>query len=215
MKKKIMMLYLLMLLTGLSSCAKEKVEYELGEMPEPVTQQPSREENDCEIKSQEEETQKTKNDSGVCWIYVCGAVQNPGVYSVSADSRLHDVIEKAGGFTEEADEKSINLAEKVKDESQIVVYTKEEVSSGNAVSGFGVQKENSGFDSQKKDGKINLNTAGEAELMSINGIGPAKAQAILSYREEHGSFTSVEDLQQVDGIKGKLFDKIKDQVTVE
>lgn len=134
-------------------------------------------------------------------VYVCGAVQKPGVYRMPAGSRIYEAIEMAGGMTEQADETALNQAEKVKDAEQI--YVPEKVDEKD-------EKENS----QKEDGKINLNTATEEELMNLPGIGQSKAKSIIQYREKKGRFQSVEEIMQIEGIKSGVFNKIKEQIVV-
>ena len=137
------------------------------------------------------------------FVYVCGAVQKPGVYELPAGSRVYEALAAAGGLTEEADEKSLNQAELLRDGSQITVYTKEEASSLPAPAG-----ETAG------SGKVNLNTAGKELLTTLPGIGDAKADAILQYREENGGFSSIEEIMQIEGIKEKVFEKIRDLIEV-
>ena len=113
------------------------------------------------------------------WIYVdvCGAVRNPGVYRIEAGSRVFQVLEQAGGCTEEASLETVNQADLLTDGQKIRIYTKE-------------------------------------ELMTLTGVGETRAQAILAYRETHGSFSSVEELMQVEGIKEKTYEKLKDQIRI-
>lgn len=138
-------------------------------------------------------------------VYVCGAVKKPGVYRLPVGSRIYEAIEMAGGMTEQADETALNQAEKVKDESQICVPEKtiqteqSKVSQGNT---------------QKEDGKINLNTATEEELMTLTGIGQSKAKSIIQYREKKGRFKSIEEIKEIEGIKSGVFNKIKEQIVV-
>ncbi|WP_078552754.1 helix-hairpin-helix domain-containing protein [Bacillus alkalicellulosilyticus] len=136
---------------------------------------------------------------------VKGAVKNPGIYEVSEKHRVYDVIQLAGGLLEQADETKINLAARVQDE--LVIYVPvigEEESSFETISIGGVQAE----------GKVKINTASVEELQQLPGIGPAKASAIISYREEHGPFKTIEDLQKVSGIGVKSIDKLRDSVVV-
>ena len=148
-----------------------------------------------------------------CYVDVKGAVLRPGVYEFSCESRIQEVIKKAGGFTEEADETKINLAQKITDQMQIIVpnvHSKQE---------SGVTEENSGKGSStntsvsnSKQGTININTATLEELQTIKGIGKKKAEAILQYRKEHGAFRTKEDLLQVKGIGKKALEVIESQV---
>jgi competence protein ComEA len=152
-----------------------------------------------------------------CYVHVCGEVNQPGMYVLPSDSRVAEAIEAAGGFTKEAQEASVNLARKLQDGEQLYVLSKEEAlaSPAAAIAGQEENKENgslkSGTDSE---GKINLNLATKEELMTLPGIGSAKADAILSYRTEQGSFTKIEDIKKIEGIKDGVFQKIKDKITV-
>lgn len=141
------------------------------------------------------------------YVYVCGAVENPDVYRVEAESRLFEVIETAGGFTEEADRAYLNLARNVTDGEQIVVYTVEETANKMIpVSENEAARSGSGL--------VNINKASLTELTGISGIGESRAKAIIDYREKHGGFGSVEEIKKVDGIKDGLFSKIKDYITI-
>ena len=149
-----------------------------------------------------------------CYVDIKGEVLRPGVYEFSCESRIQEVIKKAGGFTEEADETKINLAQKITDQMQIIVpnvHSKQE---------DGVTEKNSGKGSStntsvsnSKQGTININTATLEELQTIKGIGKKKAEAILQYRKEHGAFRTKEDLLQVKGIGKKALEAIESQVT--
>ena len=148
------------------------------------------------------------------FVYVCGEVSRPGVYELPENSRVYQALDAAGGMTEAADRKMINQAELLSDGQQITVYSVEETSapgfSGTAAGiPSGTQQPGSG-----NSGKININTAGKEELMKLSGIGESRAEDIIRYREEHGKFSSAEDIQNVSGIGEKSFQKIKDQIEV-
>ncbi|MGD7044041.1 helix-hairpin-helix domain-containing protein [Jeotgalibacillus proteolyticus] len=143
---------------------------------------------------------------------VKGAVHSPGVYEVKEGDRVTDALKLAGGETEEADMKFVNLSQKLQDEMVIYVpEAGEEVTSGPAVSPEAITGTGAGGQSQK----ININTADAAELQTINGIGPAKAEAILAYRETEGNFQSIEDIKNISGIGDKTFDKLKESIDVK
>lgn len=148
----------------------------------------------------------------VCWVYVCGQVQSPGVYRLAEGSRIADAVEKAGGFTEKADPEWMNLAEKICDGMKIRIPDREEVQQMK-LKGFETVSDG-GCNGTGASGKVNINTAGLAELMTLPGIGSAKAEAIRSYREQHGSFRTIEDIMQVPGIKDAAFQKIRDHIMV-
>ena len=140
-----------------------------------------------------------------CYVDIKGEVLRPGVYEFSCESRMQEVIKKAGGFTEEADETKINLAQKITDQMQIIVpnVNSEKGSSTNTSV------------SNSKQGTININTATLEELQTIKGIGKKKAEAILQYRKEHGAFRTKEDLLQVKGIGKKALEAIESQVNFQ
>lgn len=149
---------------------------------------------------QEEEESSTQQ----AYVHIAGCVVNPGVYAVSGDARIYQVVEMAGGFLEEADIQYLNLAQPVKDGDKILVYSKEETE------GLTAQ----GSQEQTDDGLVNLNTASKETLMTLPGIGESKAEAILRYREEQGIFQKIEDIMNISGIKEGAFQKIKDRITV-
>lgn len=171
-------------------------------------------EEEAEQKSaQEEETknqQKTEPETIV--VYVCGEVQKEGVVTLPAGSRIYQAIEMAGGVTEKAEASWLNLAEVLTDGVRIYVPGKEEVSEGELAIPEGTG--NSTGISEASDGLVNLNQASKEELMTLPGIGEAKAEAILQYRTEHGTFSSIDEIKNISGIKDGVFEKIKDKITV-
>ena len=151
-----------------------------------------------------------------CYVDIKGEVLRPGVYEFSCESRMQEVIKKAGGFTEEADETKINLAQKISDQMQIIVpnlHSKQEggVTEGNSEKG----NSSNSTPSNSKQGTVNINTATLEELQTIKGIGKKKAEAILQYRKEHGAFRTKEDLLQVKGIGKKALEAIESQVNFQ
>lgn len=151
-----------------------------------------------------------------CYVDIKGEVLRPGVYEFSCESRIQEVIKNAGGFTEEADETKINLAQKISDQMQIIVpnlHSKQEegVTEGNSEKG----NSSNTTPSNSKQGTVNINTATLEELQTIKGIGKKKAEAILQYRKEHGPFRTKEDLLQVKGIGKKALEAIESQVTFQ
>ncbi|GAA0069898.1 hypothetical protein UT300003_14210 [Clostridium sardiniense] len=150
-----------------------------------------------------------------------GEVRNQGVYYLDEGSIVEDLIKEAGGLTEKASLDLVNRAEKLTNNKCVVIPSKEESAeiketkndskekSIPTVSGNGSL--NSSNDS---NGIININTADESDLVKINGIGPSKAKAIISYREENGNFKSIEDIKNVSGIGEGTFLKIKDSISV-
>lgn len=129
-----------------------------------------------------------------------GEVNQPGVYEIASDARVNDVVILAGGFTHNADEIPVNLAQKVQDEMTIIVPK------------IGDNTED-GYEVAGKS-KIRINYATQEEIESLHGIGPAKAQAIIQYREENGFFQKVEDLLEVSGIGEKTLDHLRDEIQI-
>ena len=132
-------------------------------------------------------------------VYVCGAVNAPGVYTLPAGSRVYEAVRMAGGLSDEADERAVNQAEILTDGRQVTIPTKAEV-----------LKEEEGA----AGGPVNINTAGVSELMRLSGVGESRAKDIIAYRKEHGAFSVPEDIMKVPGIKEAVFEKIKDDITV-
>ena len=151
------------------------------------------------------------------FVDVCGAVVKPGVYRMPFNSRVFQAVEAAGGFLPEAAGSYVNQALPLNDGQQIYVPTKEEAEkNGEALADDVFAGAETGENSQPEEsGKVNLNTADAAALQTLSGIGESKAQAILAYREEHGGFSSIEELTNVPGIKENTFIKIKDKIAVE
>lgn len=141
---------------------------------------------------------------------VKGAVNKPSIYTVSNDLRVNDIIRLAGGFTDKADQKSINLAAKIKDEEVIYVATMEE----NAIPAANNTMNSGPNSTANTSNQVNINTADATELQTLSGIGPKKAQDIIDYRVQNGSFKSIEDLKKVSGFGDKTFEKLKDSIMV-
>ncbi|HFI0174287.1 TPA: helix-hairpin-helix domain-containing protein [Streptococcus suis] len=142
---------------------------------------------------------------------VKGAVAKPGLYTLAAGARVNDAVKAAGGLTSQADPKSINLAQKLSDEAVVYVASKDEnisvVASTTASSAMSQEGKNTSL--------VNLNTATEADLQTISGIGAKRAADIIAYREANGGFKSVDDLNNVSGIGDKTMESIRPYVTVE
>ena len=162
--------------------------------------------------SSEKEIKKEEKDESaeqdLITVDVKGAVKSPGIYDLPVGSRVHDAVQKAGGLTEEADSKSLNLAQKVSDEALVYVPTKgEEAASQQVASGT--------TPSTSKNKKVNLNKASLEELKQVKGLGGKRAQDIIDHREANGKFKSVDELKKVSGIGAKTIEKLKDYVTVD
>ena len=158
--------------------------------------------------STEKEVKEEPLEQELITVDVKGAVKAPGIYDLPVGSRVNDAVQKAGGLTEQADSKSLNLAQKVSDEALVYVPTKgEEVASQQTTSGTA--------SSTSKDKKVNLNKASLEELKQVKGLGGKRAQDIIDHREANGKFKSVDELKKVSGIGAKTIEKLKDYVTVD
>ena len=167
--------------------------------------EPETTENMDVTKEQAEQLEQTEQDMEQIYVHIVGAVKKPGVYIFQHKPRVIEVVDKAGGFTKDAVVSMINQAEVVEDGTQLTI----------ASSNDNKKKEKS----QKKgtdanSGKVNLNQATKEELMTLTGIGEAKAVAIIAYREANGRFQKIEDLMNITGIKEGVFDKIQSQICV-
>lgn len=147
-------------------------------------------------------------------IDVKGAVNYPGVYTLSENQRIIDAIEAAGGYHEEANPVLINHAQKLQDEMVIYIPKIGEDASEAQEQLVQISSANAP-DSSNSTGKINLNKATESDLTQLPGIGPSKANAIIQHRTEHGNFKTSEDLKQVTGIGDKTFEQLKDLIDVK
>ena len=202
MKKNIIILtiQLFALLCLMSGCGNNEESILLSESMG-AKQEESRQEDAG--KSGEEADITKEREKEQIYVQVSGAVAKPGVYALDEGSRIFQAIELAGGVTESADTGSLNQAEVLSDGQMVyIMETGEE------------EREDSLPLAEQDDGKVNLNTATESELMTLPGIGEAKARSILAWREANGSFTQIEDLMKVEGIKDGVFSKIKDSVKV-
>lgn len=153
------------------------------------------------------ETDSCKDTGISVYVDICGAVKYPGVYELPGDARVFEAVESAGGLLEEACAKAVNQAEKLQDGQKIYIPTIEEWEEAGMQPG--VEEE-----APASDGLVNINTADMSELCSLPGVGESRAKAIMQYREEQGAFGSIEEIQNVPGIKNGLFLKMKDFIKV-
>ena len=152
---------------------------------------------------------------------VKGMVKKAGVYELAKDSIVNDAIKKAGGLTSKADTTNVNLSKSLTNEMVIYIPKKEEVTKS-VVNDALVDKSNSvGFIDNESSNettntttKVNINTATLKDLITLNGIGESKAQAILEYRTKNGNFKTLEDLKKVSGIGEAAYEKIKDNICI-
>lgn len=158
-----------------------------------------------EVQSEDQAESDGKTAAAQIYVDIGGQVKNPGVYTVKEGTRVFEVIEKAGGLTEDASIEQINQAEAVTDGQKIVIPSSEDVQQSL------MPQTASGKDSS---GLVNINSADSQTLQEIPGVGPATAEKIIAYRTENGRFSSIEDLKNVSGIGDKTFEKMKDKITV-
>lgn len=150
-------------------------------------------------------------------VYVCGAVKSPGVYYVPSGAIRQTAVLQAGGFLENADQTYVNLAQFVTAGEQIYIPTLEET--GELTFSAREETESQGMEEDAdataaSAGKVDINTAGKEQLMTLPGIGESKAEAIIAYRDARGRFQSVDELMNVTGIKEGIYNKIKDLIIV-
>ena len=182
----------------------------------PVAQTPAKESNlQSELTAVSKDSTDEKDDKNqkeevmdqdLITVDVKGAVKTPGIYDLPVGSRINDAVQKAGGLTDNADSKSINLAQKISDESLVYVPTKGEDTS---------QATQSNASNSKENKKVNLNKASLEELKQVKGLGAKRAQDIIDHRDTNGKFKSVDELKKVSGIGAKTIEKLKDYVTVD
>ncbi len=172
-------------------------------------------EDSAELLLQEEKletAQKEAEEKEIMVVDVKGAVVKPGVYEAQAGDRVIDIIQMAGGLLDNADQNQINFAMKVADEMVLYLPVIGEESNSN---GEASTPNFSSFAGSSSDnGKVNLNTASESELQTLTGVGPAKAAAIIEYRNTNGPFKEIEQLKEISGIGDKTFEKLKEEITV-
>lgn len=163
-------------------------------------------------KNQSEQTKTA--DKAEAWIVdVKGEIKQPGVYPAGQNERVMDVIQKAGGLTDNADSSQVNFAAHVEDAMVIYIPAKGEtpVNAPAANPAPAAAKSTPG----SSGGKININKADENELQNLPGIGPAKATAIVQYRQDNGPFQTIDDLKKISGIGDKTFEKLKESISVQ
>lgn len=166
---------------------------------------------ECINEKSENDTQN-REDNSTTMCQIDGCVNKPGVYSFKKDDRIKDIVKLAGGFTQDADTKNVNLAMKLKDEMKIHIPSKTETS----------KEQNN--DTQSSDivtikdnnssNLVNINTADSNKLQTLPGIGPSKAKKIIEFREKN-QFKKIEEIKNVDGIGDKTFESLKSLITID
>lgn len=207
-----------------AGCGREDTVYlesaeQTEAMPESGTRdaedaQRSAQVNDNQRSAQENDNQRSaqvndnlRAEDSLCYVYVCGAVECPGVYALAENSRIYEAVAMAGGFCADARKEAVNQAGTVADGQMIYIPSEEETESGSAAEAL------NGTDTTA-DGRVDLNTASVEQLMTLPGIGKAKAESIVNYREENGAFSSAADVMKVEGIKEGIYNRLKDSIKV-
>ncbi len=171
--------------------------------------------NGAETSESVQAAEAESSAEALCYVYVCGEVQNPGVYQLAEGARIFEAVSLAGGFTAEAAQNWLNLADMVSDGMKLEVPSKTQVTEETWLKRA---SENNGNRSAQAEGsstvRVNINTASKEELMTLKGIGASRADDIIRYREENGGFPAIEDIMKVPGIKNAAFQKIKENITV-
>ena len=201
-------LYLLLCVGSLWGCSLQQEEQVLEEakiQEADAGEEDSPDPEESAAGENEGEDSAPGGQSGRVVVHVCGQVAAPGVYELAEGSRIYEAIEAAGGVNQAAPE-GLNQAACVEDGQQIYVPSVQELQDNSFTA--------AGDSGAAEDGRVNINTAQAEELMTLSGIGEAKAAAIIQYREENGGFQSIEELMEISGIKEGVFEKIKDQIKV-
>lgn len=217
------LIILIVLIGGITGCSNETVQFlesEL-EMEEIVQLTPGAVSDEDETEIFEENELKPKQEESIeeqkVFVYVCGAVLNPGVYEMEINSRVFQAVEMAGGLLQTAVPEYVNQAMIVTDGQQIYIPSQSEIDHGDVLSSKseftdGVKNASNLSGSSTK---VNINTADKTELMTISGIGESRAQDIIDYRQQRGGFSTIEEIMNVPGIKDATFEKIKDSIEVK
>ena len=189
------------------------------------------------FKEEKEETNKKDDQKENVFVDIKGAIANPGVYELEQNKKVIDVVNLAGGFLENANTQTINLAKKVTNEMVIIIYTNEEIKlamteektakvidntcvcpvlkNDACINKNETKKDTTTSNEQETITEpININTASASDFDKLPGIGASKAESIVQYREKNGPFEKIEDLKEISGIGDALFEKIKDYITI-
>lgn len=190
--------------------------------------------NDISSKTKDDELSKTSQSSSKTatnsaieekkvseFVDIKGAIVNPGMYEITENTRLGDIVKKAGGF-ENANENCINLAQKLEDAQMVVIPSKNEKCEKQTIDNSQNNSENmqtadASQNNTQENGntnKININTATVQELQTLEGVGETRAKDIIEYREKNGDFKDISEIQNVSGIGEKTYEKLKDKISI-
>lgn len=191
MKKTVIFLFLILCMTAVNTGCQKKQETDfILENPKEHTDNEKQTEGNKDIKEGKSDSEKEKSTENI-FVYVCGAVQKPGVYELLPGQRICDAIAAAGGLSEQAAGDSLNQAEVLSDGQMLRVLTTEEAAAATVQPGQETAE-------SSRDGRVDINTA----------------DAIIAYRNEHGAFKAPEELMNISGIKEGVYQKIKDSIKV-
>lgn len=183
-----------------------------------------------EVEEEPKELEEAPKEEGKLWsVDIKGEINQPGVYQVSENTRIYEVIEMAEGVTKKATTENINLSKKISDEMVIYIFSKEEyqkkilcdvensyeaeITKEITEKSSIMEKDNNTL-TKEETKKISINQAKKEDLMTLEGIGESKAESIIKYRIEHGGFQTIEELKEVSGIGASLYEKIKNNITL-
>lgn len=187
---------------------------------------------EVKIETIEEKEEVEKQEIFPIYVDVKGSVSKPGVYMLDSGSRVIDAIKKAGNVTKDANTRFINMSQILNDSDVVIVYSNKEIEEANKKETIVntpcvceevkndscyIEKEEDKEEAKEEsntNSKVNINTASLEELKTLDGIGDAKATAIIEYRSKYGNFKSIEELLEVDGISDTIFTKIKENITI-
>ena len=161
---------------------------------------------------------KDEKEENIIIVHISGCVLNPGIVKIKEGARLYEVIESAGGNTQDADLDKINLAIQISDGQKIHIPKIGEVENYQSVSSDyitgGTEHTDFGANLEGDMKKVNINTATQSELETLPGVGPATAQKIIDYRTKNGKFEIIDDIQNVSGIGDVKYDDIRDHICI-
>lgn len=187
--KKSIILFLVLGMCFLTGCSSQN---------EGITAKEYASTSDGDVEETQVIVEQSTQQAMLIYVYVCGHVEQPGVYPLEIGSRVCDALELAGGVTLDGKPEALNQAEYIEDGQTIYVPGLDEETKSAEV----------------EDGLVDINEADQSMLMTLPGIGESKANLIIQYREEHGDFETIEELKDIPGIKEGIFNKIKDSIKV-
>lgn len=191
------------------SSIEDTEQADLGKDQELNLSENQNKENTVSTVVETEQLEPEEEKKASIFVYVCGEVNAPGVYELLSGARVYEAVEAAGGLSENAADNYVNLAQVIDDGEKILIPCKEDILNGTVTA-----LENGSAQASSEPGKININTADTDALTTLPGIGEAKANSIISYREANKGFKSKEELMQIEGIKEGVYNKIKDLIII-